>query len=260
MAASLKVHGLLFKFKDLDKSYTLSSPTATERGELSVITQINSYILKVGSPVTIVAGKHTFENIYGANKVEGTPKADIALVSFDAKKKKFVDVCFISHKMGKDAGGYQQYSGITTKADGTKSGSISDDKSVVEFLKTLVGFHDAVVTGKQRFYRCIKDKKLIGKAIYGPLFGSTTYGIDNIHFIGQGDAVLTKVGKNHRLDFSAHSSYNPDVSEFMKDDYTAIIGARYTSGRNYMSEGKTYSGARILIMPKKLIGSKATEI
>ena len=46
----------------------------------------------------------------------------------------------------------------------------------------------------------------------------------------------------------------------MAGDYTTIIAARYTSGRNYESEGKTYSGVRVLIMPKKLIGSKAKEI
>jgi hypothetical protein len=260
MAGSAKVHGLLHKFKDLDKSYALNSPTPTERGELAVLQQINGYISKIGSPITIVAGKHTFVDIYGANKVEGTPKADIALVTYDGKKKKFVDVCFISHKMGRDASGFQQYSGITTKADGDKSGSISKDSNVVDFLKTLSKFHSAVVDAKERFMRVVKDKALIGKAVYGPQFGETKYGIDNIHLIGQGDVEFVASGKKHKLDFTAHVSYNPDVKEFMSGDYTTIIAARYTSGRNYESEGKTYSSVRVLIMPKRLIGSKAKEI
>ena len=260
MAGSAKVHGLLHKFKDLDKSYALNSPTPTERGELAVLQQINGYIAKIGAPITVVAGKHVFKDIYGANKVEGTPKADIALVTYDAKTKKFVDVCFISHKMGKDAGGFQQYSGITTKADGMKSGSISKDKTLVAFLKKLTSFHSAVVDGKERFYTVIKDKTLIGKAVYGPQFGEKKYGIDNIHLIGQGDVKFTKTGDKHKMDFTAHASYNPDVKEFMKNDYTSIIGARYSSGRNYESGGKTYSNVRVLIMPKRLIGSKAKEI
>ena len=260
MAGSAKVHGLLHKFKDLDKSYALNSPTPTERGELAVLQQINGYIAKIGAPITVVAGKHVFKDIYGANKVEGTPKADIALVTYDAKTKKFVDVCFISHKMGKDASGFQQYSGITTKADGMKSGSISKDKTLVAFLKKLTSFHSAVVDGKERFYTVIKDKTLIGKAVYGPQFGERTYGIDNIHLIGQGDVKFTKTGDKHKMDFTAHASYNPDVKEFMKNDYTSIIGARYSSGRNYESGGKTYSNVRVLIMPKRLIGSKAKEI
>jgi hypothetical protein len=260
MAGSAKVHGLLHKFKDLDKSYALNSPTPTERGELAVLQQINGYIAKIGAPITVVAGKHVFKDIYGANKVEGTPKADIALVTYDAKTKKFVDVCFISHKMGKDASGFQQYSGITTKADGMKSGSISKDKTLVAFLKKLTSFHSAVVDGKERFYTVIKDKTLIGKAVYGPQFGEKKYGIDNIHLIGQGDVKFTKTGDKHKMDFTAHASYNPDVKEFMKNDYTSIIGARYSSGRNYESGGKTYSNVRVLIMPKRLIGSKAKEI
>ena len=260
MAGSAKIHGLLFKFKSFDVSYKVNSPTPTERGELDVLKQINGYISKIGKPITVLAGRHTFENIYGANKVEGTPKADIALVTYNAKTKKFEDVCFISHKMGTDASGFQQYSGITKKSDGQKSGSISEDKNVVEFLKTLIGFHSAVVDGKKRFYRTIEDKKLIGKAVYGPLFGSRTFGVDNIHLIGQGNAKFSLSGKKHQLEFSAHASYNPNVAEFMKDNYTAIIGARYSSGRNYESEGRTYNSVRVLIMPKRLIGAKAEEI
>jgi hypothetical protein len=259
MAGSAKVHGLLHKFRNLDKTYSLYSPTPTERGELAVLQQINDYIKKVGKPITVQAGKHVFKDIYGANKVEGTPKADIALVTYDAKSKKFKDVCFISHKMGTDASGFQQYSGITTKADGAKSGSISKDKTVVAFLDTLTGFHEAV-GGKERFYRTIKDKNLIGKAIYGPLYGASQFGIDNIHLIGQGDAKFTKTGEKHVLDFSAHVVYNPSVAYFMKDDFTAIIGARYSAGRNYESKGKTYRNVRVLIMPKRLLGSKAKEI
>lgn len=258
MPGSIKVHGLLFKLKDLDKTYKLNSPSPTERGELAVLQQINSYILEQGKPITVVTGKHTFKNIYGANKVEGTPKADIALVTYDGKK--FVDVCFISHKMGKTAADYQQYSGITPKADGAKKGSISADKTLIEFLRKLTTYHDLIVKSKERYYTVIKDDKLIGKAVFGPEFGSTKFGIDNIHLIGQGDAVFRKSGEKHNLTFSGHVSFNPDVSEFKKNDFTAIIGARYTSGRNYEVDGKTYSGARILIMPKRLIGSKAKEL
>jgi hypothetical protein len=260
MAGSLKIHGLLYKFKDLDKTYSLNTPSPTERGELICLHQINGYIVKIGKPITIGVGKHTFKEIYGANKVEGTPKADIALVTFNSKTKKFENVCFISHKLGNSAADYQQYSGITEKADGEKAGSISKDKSVVDFLKTLSGFHKLVVDKKERFYRVLNDNKIVGKAIYGPLFGSKDYGIDNIHLIGQGDVKFTPSATKHVMRFTGHVSYNPDVSDFKKNDYTAIIGARYTSGRNYEVNGKIYSGARVLIMPKRLIGSKAKEI
>lgn len=255
-----KVHGLLEKHKGLDKSYKLNAPSPTERGELAVITDINNYISKMKTPIDIKIGKMVFENIYGANKIEGTPKADISLVSYDEKSGKFVDVCFISHKMGRGADGFQQYSGTTTKADGSKEGAISADKDVVAFLRDLSKLHNTIVKTKKRYYRVIKSKALIGKAVYGPEYGAKKYGIDNIHFIGQGDVVMKKSGKIHELSFSAAIEFNPTVSEFQKGDYTAIIGARYTSGRNYEVDGKTYKDVRVLIMPKRLIGNKAEEI
>ena len=263
MPGSVAVHGLLFKMKKLDNTYVLNSPSPTERGELDALKTINKYIVAQGGPINVSVGTHKFENVFGANKISGTPKADIALVCFDETKGKFYDACFISHKMGTDASGFQQYSGITSKADGSKSGSISKDEVVTEFLRTLSKVHKAVVSSKQRYYTIVEDDNLIGKSIYGPLFGSAKFSEDNIHLIGQGDPVLSKKtpkAKYHTLDFSANMSLNPDVSEFKKNGYTTIIGARYTSGRNYEVDGKTYSGVRVLIMPKKLIGSKAVEI
>lgn len=255
-----KIHGLLQDNISLDKSYKLNTPSPTERGEADVMSDINGYIKKIGKPIDIKVGSMTFDNIYGINKVEGTPKADLALVSYNERSKKFEDVCFISHKMGRGAEGFQQYSGITPKADGAKRGSISEDKSVTSFLKDLTKVHNSIVKDKKRYYRVVDDNKLIGKAVYGPEYGTKNYGIDNIHFIAQGNASFTKSGKVHVLKFSSAIEFNPDVKEFKKGEYTAIIGARYTSGRNYEVNGKTYSGVRVLIMPKRLIGGKAEEI
>ena len=210
-----KVHGFLQESISLDKSYKLNTPSPTERGELDVLQSINSYIKKIGKPIDIKVGSKVFKNIYGANKISGTPKADISLVSYDARSKKFYDACFISHKMGRGADGFQQYSGITEKADGSVRGSISKDPNVVAFLKSISKVHDDIVKNKKRYYRVIKDKDLIGKAVYGPEYGSRGYGIDNIHFIAQGDVTMTKSGSQHVLKFSAAIEFNPDVKEFM---------------------------------------------
>ena len=125
MAGSAKVHGLLHKFKDLDKTYKLNSPTPTERGELAVLQQINGYIAKIGSPITVVAGKHTFKDIYGANKIEGTPKADIALVTYDSKTKKFV--------IGVDRAKMKLYDVEDSAQSIVDSGQIPDDKPLNTF-------------------------------------------------------------------------------------------------------------------------------
>jgi hypothetical protein len=183
-----KIHGLLEDYHKLDARYKLYAPTPTERGELAVITDLNAQLKKLKQPIDVKVGTKTFKNIYGANKIAGTPKADIALVTFNKTSGKFENVCFISHKMGTSAKDFQQYSGITTKADGSKSGSISNDPVVLKFLDDLTVVHKDIILKKQRYHRIIKSDGLIGKSVFGPVYGSKTYGEDNIHVNGQGNA------------------------------------------------------------------------
>ena len=112
MSGSARIHGLLYKSKKLNPSYKLYSPTTAERGELQVLQQINGFINKIGKPIDVLVGTRTFKDIYGANKINGTPKADIALVTYNTRTKKFEEVCFISHKMGRDATGFRHIANI----------------------------------------------------------------------------------------------------------------------------------------------------
>lgn len=260
MSGAKTVHGLLFEQQKADPSYMLNSPSPTERGELDVLKYVNRYIAIQKAPITIRIGKFTIPGVYGANKIAGTPKADIALVTFNSNTKKFQNSFFISHKMGATAEGFQQYSGISSKADGSKRGSISKDPDVVQFLQDLVRYHPSIVNGKERFYRILTRNKIIGKSIYGPNFGDTHHGEDNIHVIGQGQALLNKTGIMHTMRFSAHMTFNTDVQPFKRGDYATIIGARFSGGRNFEVNGKTYQNVRVLIMPRRLIGGNAKEI
>ena len=255
-----KIHGLLEDYHKLDARYKLYAPTPTERGELAVITDLNAQLKKLKQPIDVKVGTKTFKNIYGANKIAGTPKADIALVTFNKTSGKFENVCFISHKMGTSAKDFQQYSGITTKADGSKSGSISNDPVVLKFLDDLTVVHKDIILKKQRYHRIIKSEGLIGKSVFGPLYGSKTYGEDNIHVIGQGNASFVKNGASYKLTFSAGAEYNGNVSHFKTGGYTAIIAGRYTSGRNFEAKRKTWPGVRVLIMPLVVIGGNSKEI
>ena len=252
------IHGLLNEAVKIDKRYKLHTPSPTEAGEADVLRYINSYIKKIGEPINLSIGKLNFNNIIGANKIEGTPKADIALVSFNGKILN--NVCFISHKMGVGAEGFQQYSGTTTKADGPSPGSISQDPFVIKFLSDLVKLHPKIVKDKKRYFRTITSSTLVGKSVYGPLYGSRNKNEDNIDLLGQGYARMSGRGKSHELTFTSHTIFGPNVKPFMNGDYTAIIGARYSSGRNFTANGKEYSGVRVLIMPKRLIGGQAEEI
>lgn len=255
------VHGLLHRMHHLDATYPLHAPAASERGELMVLQDINGYILSQEGPIDVKVGNITVKNVYGANKVEGTPKADIALVTYNTRLKKFQDSYFISHKLGNDAASFQQYSGVTTKADGSRSGSISQDKTVLKFLKKLTTVYDRIVKKKERFYMPITDEKLLGKAVYGPEFGSAQYTIDNIHMIAQGNPILREQGKVHALSFSGPgTTFAPSVNHFKSGSYQAVLGARFSSGRGFEVDGKRYDNIRVLIIPQVVLGSKAQNI
>ena len=83
------VHGFLHRMHHLDETYKLDTPTASERGELMVLQDINQYIANMESSIDVSIGGKIIKNVYGANKVAGTPKADIVLVAFNTRKKKF---------------------------------------------------------------------------------------------------------------------------------------------------------------------------
>jgi hypothetical protein len=256
-----KIHGLLQEYvAQYRLSYKLHMPSPTERGETDVMSKLNAEIVKIGKPITMHFGKYVFKGIVGINKIEGTPKADVALVSWDGKK--LADVCFISHKMGNSARDFQQYSGITVKADGKKTGSISQDKDVQAFLKEIAqpGIYSKIVKDKKRFYHSIKSKSLIGKSVYGPEYGASRFDVDNIHGIGQGNPILTKKGIDYQLSFSAGTHYNGDTQTFLNGDYKAVIGGRYTSGRNFMVGTRNYTDVRVLIIPLVVLGGQSQSL
>jgi hypothetical protein len=254
-----KLHGILPHFTKVDRSYRLNSPNQSEGGEREVLKAINGVIEEAGAPVTIKIGRWKFDNVIGANKAGGlAPKADITLVSYN--NTGLQDVCWISHKQGQVARSFQQYCGISEQSDGRKRGSISQDESVIEFLRRIVPLADLIRAG-ERFYTVIKDNRLIGKAVYGPEFGSSKFGPDNIHLIGQGNAIMKPSGKNaYNLSFSPHIETDPEVAQFKSGGYTAVIGCRAGSGRSFSVDGKTHQGIRVFILPKDSLGGKAKEI
>lgn len=267
-----KVHGLLNEYVlQYHLPYKLNSPSPTERGETAVLSAVNEWCLNHGRLVTVRIGRRLIPHVIGINKIEGTPKADLALVSYDEGTKRLTNSYFLSHKMGLRAADFQQYCGITPKADGKRGGSISKDRTVTAFLREIAkpGIYRKVVEKKERFYRVVKDATLVGKAVYGPEYGAGTFGEDNIHGIAQGEPYFEWVNKTPgpgkemtvALEFSAGLVHpNGDTAPFMRGGYQAIIGARYTEGRNFQVDGKNYNNIRVLILPIVVLGGNAQVI
>ena len=204
-----------------------------------------------------------FDNVYGAVDQPKTPKADFSL-----RNKNYKRLCYISHKSAGGARAFQQYSGIAERSDGSVSGSISRHGEVEKFKRDIVSAIDEIVHNKARYFRVIKDKLLMERAIFGGDYGKD-FGLDNVHFIAQGIPKLVPYEGRHKellripnlyqLKFSEDKQINGDLNKYAKDeDYKPILLARYTAGRTFTIDGKTYRNVRIVIAPKIL--AKARQI
>jgi len=261
MPSSIKTHGFLHETKKLDSSYRLFTPALSEAGEAYVLSYINGYVHWLGKPISLKVGAHVFDNVYGANKVNGTPKADIAIVTYNAQLKRFENSCYISHKMGNSAASFFRYGGVSTKPDGTKFGTISKHKEVVSFLKDLSFMHKHIVNARQRVFRPLKDKALIAKAIYGPEHNSAAFTENNVNVICQGNPAIRKYGTDaYTLTFTGGMAHNPDILKFSRGDYAAVLEARYESTSSFEVNNKRFSSVRVSISPRAVVSKSAEEI
>mgnify|MGYP001765158640 CR=1 FL=1 len=224
--------------------------------ESEVVDAFTKMFKSFGRPITIEIGNSKYSDISYALKVERDikllggasrdPKADIILCR-EQNKPLAPGSIFISHKKAGGPEAFQQYSGVSDKA----SPEIYSHPEVQYFLRSLLNVieNDKL---KQPVMMVIKDPKLINMAIYGPQYGKA-FGIEHCQLIGQGLPRLTEFREDYyKLSFSSHMALSGDVSSFTAD-YTPVIGATYRAGRGFNIDGKYISGARVMIVPKKLM-------
>lgn len=202
-----------------------------------------------------------FDGVYGAVDQPKTPKADFSL-----RDKRYKRLCYMSHKSAGGAKAFQQYSGIAERSDGSVAGSISRHGEVEKFKKDLITAIDEIVKNKVRYFRPVQDKLLMERAIFGGDFGKD-YGLNNVHFIAQGipkiipykgrHKELLRIPNLYQLKFSEDEQINGNLDKYAKDeDYKPVLLARYTAGRTFSVDGKTYRNVRIVIAPKILAKAK----
>jgi len=230
----------------------------TVKDEKIAMDKLQNLLDKLGRPITI----HVCNNkgnvidigkdITTVGEINGTPKADFSL-----KNKNGKDIIFISHKKAGGARAFQQYSGVS-KASGEE---IYNHPEVQKFLKNLTGMiENNKLTNPA--YMIVKDKKLINLSVFGPEFNKK-FSKEHCQVIGQGDPILEPIkGKDDEfyLKWSDHSALSGEAHEFMKGDYTAILGATYRAGRKFTYKGKSYVGARVGIYPVGFISARKGSI
>lgn len=240
------------KLTEFDTSafLTISTPFASgklvttikEASDVKAVSDFNMALDKIlddpdGMNLTVAGFR--FTNIIGCIPVtNGEPKADLVLVKIDNKKHRLIPAAFISYKMGTNAKGFQNYSGLSDKS----SPEIFKHKETKQFYKTLESNNKRNVTTDA--YQVIKDKMIIGKSVWGMDYGSAEYHVDNVHFLAQGEVSIS----GGRVTYS-HVHKNGDFN-FSKE-YQPVFGARRTTGRNnHGPDGIYVTGYRIGIFPR----------
>tara|TARA_R100000458_G_C8250775_1_gene227773 strand:- start:227 stop:1258 length:1032 start_codon:yes stop_codon:yes gene_type:complete len=246
--------GPSFRENGFIKISRIRKPTAGKNvmeAEENAIASINESLKKIGHPIICKVkkssgtGYFTFKDVVGCGNVRGTPKADFTLVDSAGDP-----VAFISHKKAGGAKAYQQYSGITP----TAGDDIHNHPETQKFLSNVIGFIDGEKLSNPMTMK-VKSKKLINMAIYGPKYSpnQNSFGIDHVHFIGQGDPIFTQDKKNpeiYYLTFSDNVHTSGDST--FRGDYEPTFLATFRAGRGFDFGGKKYRGARVMIAPRIL--------
>ena len=265
--------GLLREFqtkKVVTAPYTLNAPSPKEPDEAKFLNVVNSYIKKIGKPINIKINNQIYKNICGANKVHGTPKADIVLVQL-VNENSFREVTFISHKKEGGAAAFQQYGGLSEDA-GTV---ISQDPLVLKFLTDLAMFVKAKTkkyeaTNGMSVYRYVPNsgagKNLVARSLFGPDWRPNSYGYDSVHCIAQGVPTFTHSGGAYDFKAEAIHPPTPDWALLGKsDNFRAVFAATYREGRKFVArinnKEQTVMHMRVGIYPYAFVKNRAaTEI
>lgn len=233
-----------YKLSDLEKSAEFGgkgagSGTLKEDIELqSLIKQLNDIRKKHKTgTVPIRVGGKTF-NVADAITTPGTPKSDFHLVDGDGK-----EVVWISHKDGRTARDFQQWGGISRRADPT----IFSHPETQSFIDDLKEKYPEGLPRRTTLYRKIKDDTLKNYSVYGNQYGKEE-GRQNVSVLIQGPVKLQKSGHVYKF-VSNHVHYN---GERMTGDFEPVLTAIYKGDRSDAG----VKGTRIVIMP--IAGRKMT--
>lgn len=250
---------------NIDTSYTLNEPTATEKGEADFISDFNQQLEQIadangGRGLNVKIGGTTFDNIVGVNKVAGTGKADLAFVAVQGGK--LVEVCWASHKEGDTAKDFGQWGGFTKPKN-----LYNVDSTIKEFVDYC---HMIVGIGKPYDFTKMSSGVTIGMMIeggnyaglrkytvYGPEWQGS-FGKEKCNVVLQGNPSLSKSGNTATLSMDGHLHEYPNE---MTGDYEPVLMCiKKASTENILAgvgradsggkPGAKIQGARFVISPK----------
>lgn len=141
--------------------------------------------------VDIKLGDKIYKNISRGDKPKANPKADFVLYDSEGNPQ-----IFISHK---DAGAFQQYSGISV---------FTEHPEVKKFVEDVRNLTDGVLGPKTTFQRNINDDDLKLKSVYGH---DKEFGLNKVQIVCQGNMNLVKIDDNLYTIKSSHDFVYPSI-------------------------------------------------
>lgn len=229
--------GNTFKVSDVVKNKEFGgkgagSGTAKEDAALSDLRkQILEAKKKIGKAVIpIRVGNKTYQ-VFDVVSTPGTPKSDFHLVDIDGK-----EIVWISHKDGKTEKDFQQWGGMSQRAEPL----IFSHKESQKFIQDMLGLFPKGIPAATTVARNIKSKELKMMSVYGNEYGKK-YSRQNVSLMLQGKVSLNKKGSVYVIE-AYHTHLN---GEDMTGGYEPVFMAIYKGDRSDMG----IKGARVVIAP-----------
>lgn len=259
---------ILFKRNDViteqDKSIQ------AESAQILITSTALSELKRNGESITIKMGKETYE-VDEFKKIPGTPKADAA---FYYKNK---PVIYLSLKKGVGPANFQQYGGwagdldIKTRSDVRSKPIFEDFVSRVENIFNNLGL---VPDNNGRFnFNDLKKGSYFGnpllndyvgnKAKFGKDFSpSSSFGINNVHALVDGDIKFNFKNGVYALDGQYHFELNPNLepskTTFREENLYQPVLMVYKSEGQGLNQGG-FSNARAAIWPNNRVAQTAID-
>lgn len=206
------------------------------RLEDAEITSLNSQLdqlrSQLASPVIPLRFKNKTYEVYDVISTPGTPKSDFHFRDIDGR-----DVLWVSHKAGRSARDFQQWSGMTESV-------IKSHPEVNRFIKKIQDLFPKRMPNATTVARAIKDSRLMNHSVYGINYGGG-YGINNVNWCIQGSAQITPIGRNGNFTLIG-STMTHQNGDPIYDSYAPTLMAMYKGDRDNFN----VKGARFAIQPR----------
>lgn len=229
---------------DIDRTLSTTGKlprTLKEDSDVAGVSDFNRAIQNLivdGKGVDLTIDGFSVNNVIGAVAiVGGEPKADFVLLSIN--RKKISPSFYISYKLGNNAKGFQNYSGISAKS----SSLIWNHPETEKFFKILLAM--SKTNTRQDVKQEIVDDNIIYHSVYGQDYGGQ-YGLNNVNILAQGNITVSTTGvvKYHHMVKNGDNLRNDR-------NYCPVFGARNATGRGAKTPtGENLTGFRIGIFPR----------